>query len=142
MKILLASLAPLALVAACSPASVPAAPAREGAATARASSEPSVIVDVEEARRLVARGVTVLDVRTPAEFAAGHIPGAVNISHDELDRRAGEVGPPSTPVLLYCRSGRRSGIAARTLREKGFTELYDLKAYELWARAEAPVTAR
>lgn len=140
---LLTWVVPLASLAACSPAaSVQPATARESAAAASATSEPSVIVDVEEARRLVARGVKVLDVRTPAEFAAGHLPGALNIPYDELDRRAAEVGPASTPVLLYCRTGRRSGIAARTLRAKGFTELYDLKAYELWARAERPAAAQ
>ncbi len=93
------------------------------------------IVDAETARRLVAAGVKVVDVRTQAEFDAGHVPGALNIPFDEVDRRHGEIGPPSTPVLLYCRSGRRSGIATHSLRERGFTQIYDLKAYDLWVRS-------
>jgi rhodanese-related sulfurtransferase len=100
------------------------------------------VVDAESARKLVGAGIKVVDVRTPAEFAAGHVPGAVNIPYDELARRAGELGPPSTPVLLYCRSGRRSGIATDTLRKLGFGEIYDLRAYDLWRASERSAAAR
>jgi rhodanese-related sulfurtransferase len=100
------------------------------------------IVDAEGARKLVGAGVKVVDVRTPAEFAAGHVPGAVNIPYDELARRAGEIGAPSTPVLLYCRSGRRSAIATDTLRGLGFVEIYDLRAYDLWKASERSAAAR
>lgn len=95
------------------------------------------IVDGAAARELAADGVKVVDVRTPQEFAAGHVPGAVNIPYDQMATRAAELGPPSTPVLLYCRSGRRSGVAAQTLKEKGFTRLWDMQAYERWT-ASAP----
>jgi rhodanese-related sulfurtransferase len=94
------------------------------------------LVDGATARKLVEAGVKVVDVRTPAEFAKGHVPGAINIPHDEMARRHAEVGPPSTPVLLYCRSGRRSELAARALREKGFGTIYDLQAYDAWAASE------
>ncbi len=97
---------------------------------------PPGLVDGPTAHRLVKEGVKVVDVRTPAEFAAGHVPGAVNIPFDEMPRRFAEVGPPSTPVLLYCRSGRRSGIAARTLREKGFSQLYDMQDFGRWVASE------
>jgi rhodanese-related sulfurtransferase len=100
------------------------------------------VVDAEAARKLVRAGVKVVDVRTPAEFAAGHIPGAVNIPYDELARRAEEVGAPSAPVLLYCRTGRRSGIATETLRKLGFGEIYDLRAYDLWRASERSAAAR
>ena len=93
-------------------------------------------VDAAQARKLLDAGVKVLDVRTSEEFAEGHLPGAVNIPYDELPKRLAEVGPPSTPVLLYCASGRRSAVAARTLRSSGFQALYDLKSYERWAEAE------
>ncbi|HET6413967.1 MAG TPA: rhodanese-like domain-containing protein [Anaeromyxobacter sp.] len=97
--------------------------------------EPGV-VDAATARRLVAAGVKVVDVRTPAEFDKGHVPGAVNIPYDEMERRAGELGPPTTPLLLYCQSGRRSEIAIRTLKGKGFTRLYDLRAYRYWVESK------
>ncbi|HYD41850.1 MAG TPA: rhodanese-like domain-containing protein [Anaeromyxobacter sp.] len=93
---------------------------------------PPGLVDGAAARQLVADGVKVVDVRTPEEFASGHVPGAVNIPYDQMPARAGELGPPSTPVLVYCRSGRRSGVAAQTLREKGYTRLWDLQAYDRW----------
>jgi rhodanese-related sulfurtransferase len=50
--------------------------------------------------------------------------------------RHAEIGPPSTPVLLYCKSGRRTDIAARTLREKGFTQIYDMQSYDRWTASE------
>jgi phage shock protein E len=93
---------------------------------------PPGLVDAATARKLVAAGVKVVDVRTPAEFQAGHVPGAVNIPFDQMPRRSGELGPPSTPLVLYCRSGRRSGIAVGTLKQQGFTRLYDLQAYDRW----------
>jgi rhodanese-related sulfurtransferase len=98
---------------------------------------PPGVVDADTARRLIASGVAVVDVRTPEEFATGHVPGAINIPHDQLAERHGEIGPPATPVLLYCRSGRRSGIAAGTLAEKGFTAVWDMRTYQAWV-ASAP----
>jgi rhodanese-related sulfurtransferase len=113
-----------------------AGPARAAPSQKAPDRIPPGVVDGPAARQLVADGVKVVDVRTPAEFAAGHVPGAINIPFDEMAARAGELGGPSTPVLVYCRSGRRSGIAAQTLKEKGFTRLWDLQAYDRWVAAE------
>jgi phage shock protein E len=95
------------------------------------------VVDGVTARKLVASGIKVVDVRTPAEFDAGHVPGAINIPHDEMAKRYPEVGTPSTPVLLYCKSGHRTEIAARALREKGFSTLYDMQSYDKWVATES-----
>lgn len=100
------------------------------------------VVGGEAAHALVAAGITVVDVRTPAEFDRGHVPGAVNIPYDEMYRRYGELGPPSTPVLIYCKTGRRAGLATTTLREKGFTQIYDLQSYDNWVLADAAPAAR
>jgi len=116
-----------ALLGSCAPRPAPAA---------SAVSPPAAIVDGVAARQLAARGVAVIDVRTPAEFASGHVPGARNIPHDEIEKRLAEIGPADAPVLLYCRSGRRSAIAAQALREKGFTKLYDLRTYDAWLQGE------
>jgi phage shock protein E len=89
-------------------------------------------VDGATAKALVASGVKVVDVRTPEEFASGHVPGAVNIPYDQLPGRAAEIGPPSTSVVLYCRSGRRSGIAVEALQKVGYTKLYDLQTVTAW----------
>jgi hydroxyacylglutathione hydrolase len=63
-----------------------------------------------------------LDVRTPEEYAAGHVPGAVNIPHDQVADRLAEV-PKDKDVVLYCRSGRRSALAGEVLAGKGYTRL-------------------
>jgi len=85
--------------------------------------------------------VIVLDVRTAKEFAEGHIPGAVNISHDELEARLAELGPArDKEVVVYCRSGRRADLALGLLEKAGFERLYHLEGDFLgWADAKRPV---
>lgn len=85
--------------------------------------------------------LVVLDVRTPEEFAAGHVPGARNISHDELAARLDELtGARDKDVVLYCRSGRRSTLAEETLREAGFTRLRHLEGdFQAWQAEQQPV---
>lgn len=69
----------------------------------------------------------LLDVRSAEEFASGHIDGAVLLPHDEIAARIASVVPvKSTPVFVYCRSGRRSGIAVEAMKALGYTELVDL----------------
>ena len=65
-------------------------------------------------------GAVFVDVRTPAEHAAGSRPGSLNIPLDELERRAGELDRSKT-IVLCCASGARSGVAASILKRKGFT---------------------
>lgn len=114
------------------------APVTAGNAARPANGTPAAVVDVATARRLVAGGIQVVDVRTPEEFATGHVPGALNIPHDQMQKRHAEIGAPSTPVLLYCRSGRRSGLAGQTLRSVGFDRVYDFGPYDLWVQSEPP----
>ena len=65
----------------------------------------------------------IVDVRTPEEFADGHYPGAINIPHETILDGLSQLGVTQvTPVILYCRSGNRSGQAEQALQEKGFTE--------------------
>ncbi len=69
----------------------------------------------------------ILDVRSPQEYTEGHIPGAINIPHDQLGSRLAEIGShKDKDVVLYCRSGRRVGIAVNTLRAAGFSKLLHL----------------
>jgi rhodanese-related sulfurtransferase len=89
-------------------------------------------VEGSEARRLVDQGARLVDVRTPEEFAAGHLDGAVNIPVQELDGRMAELEPKGEPIVLYCRSGRRSRDAARMLMEAGYTDVHDLGAMSRW----------
>ena len=65
----------------------------------------------------------IVDVRTPEEFANGHYPGAINIPHETILEGLNQLGVTAdTSVILYCRSGNRSGQAEQVLQEKGFTE--------------------
>jgi phage shock protein E len=69
----------------------------------------------------------VLDVRTPEEFAAGHLPGAVNIPHDQLPNRIAEItNAKNKDVVVYCRTGRRAAIAEDTLAAHGFKRVMHL----------------
>jgi rhodanese-related sulfurtransferase len=81
-----------------------------------------------EARRLVADGAKLVDVRTPVEFSAGHVPGALNLPLGDLESRLGELGDRKAPLVLYCRSGARSGQAKRLLESKGFQRVHDVGA--------------
>ncbi|MCA9579294.1 MAG: rhodanese-like domain-containing protein [Sandaracinaceae bacterium] len=72
----------------------------------------------DRARQLVADGALLLDVRTPAEFAEGHVEGALNIPVQELGARMGEIRGRSN-VVVYCKSGGRSCAAAGMLEKAG-----------------------
>lgn len=89
------------------------------------------LVSGEEAKRLVAEGATLVDVRSPGEFASGHVEGARNIPVQEIDSRASEI-PKGKPVVLYCASGMRSGSAAAILRSKGRTDVHNLGGISRW----------
>lgn len=68
----------------------------------------------------------VIDVRSPEEYAEGHLQGAINIPHGEIGERLDEVGPSERDVIVYCASGVRSSWAASTLRDAGYTHVHDL----------------
>ena len=74
-----------------------------------------------------AKTTTIIDVRSPTEFAAGHIPKAINIPVDQL--ATGTHTPKSlnkqSPILLYCQSGRRSTQAHASLTKQGFSNVTD-----------------
>jgi len=85
-----------------------------------------------DARAIVAAGGRLVDVRSPGEFAGGHIAGAINIPVDQLPARIAEIGPPTTPVVLYCASGMRSARAAGVLKSSGFAKVADLGPMSRW----------
>ncbi len=80
------------------------------------------------AKEAMAAGATLIDVRTPGEFAEGHLAGAVNIPVDALQTRLNEVGAKDKPVVVYCRSGKRSARAKGLLKEAGYLKVFDLRA--------------
>lgn len=93
-------------------------------------------VDVSQAKELLKTDITLLDVRTAQEVAAGKIEGAINIDFysptfkedvNKLDK--------TKPILVYCKSGGRSSSAAGILNENGFTTIYNLLGgYSSWSR--------
>ncbi len=92
------------------------------------SSTSETDLDVDAfAERVSAEGMTVLDVRTPAEFAEGHLAEAVNIdlSAPDFAARIAELDP-AAPYAVYCRSGSRSAEALRLMQEAGFDDVAHL----------------
>jgi len=87
----------------------------------------------EDARKLIAEGARLVDVRSADEFAGGHLPGAVNLPLAALRADPGQL-PAATPIIVYCRSGARSALAARALRAAGRREVHDLGAMANWQR--------
>ncbi|HFB65381.1 MAG TPA: rhodanese-like domain-containing protein [Aeromonadales bacterium] len=86
----------------------------------------------------------ILDVRTPEEYAEGHVPGAINISHDVIDKKINELiklnGGKNATIAVYCRSGHRAGIALKELQKQGFQDLYHLEGdMNGWYKAKKPV---
>lgn len=86
--------------------------------------------------------LVVLDVRTPEEFAEGHLADAVNIDFyagDFADQLAAL--DPETPYVLYCRSGNRSGTTAEMMEELGFADVTEVDGGILaWEQAGLPIT--
>lgn len=81
----------------------------------------------------------LIDVRTPQEFAAGHIAGAINIPVDDLNQRLSEI-PTDETIVVYCRSGNRSGTATDILNNAGFNPVYDIDGGTIaWASANLPL---
>lgn len=81
-------------------------------------------------KKLVENGALVVDVRTDDEFSSGHIDGALHIPYEDIEQIADHEGvSKDTTLVLYCRSGRRSGIAKDTLDAAGYTNVYNAGGY-------------
>ena len=94
-----------------------------------------VNITAEEAKRIMdsEEGYVILDVRTQEEYDQGHIPGAIVISHEEIAKKAEEVLTDKEQlILVYCRSGRRSKIAAEALVELGYTNIKEFGGIIDW----------
>jgi rhodanese-related sulfurtransferase len=135
--ILVSVLLSVALLAASCSAATPAAspdasPVQTSAAVAKAS---PVNITAAEAQNLLDTDPTaqLVDVRTPEEYASGHIPGATLLPVSEITDRKDEL--PSdleTPIIVYCRSGARSAQAAQELVSLGYANVYDLGGIVNW----------
>ena len=92
-------------------------------------------ITAEEAKQIMdsEEGYIILDVRTQEEYDQGHIPGAIVISHEEIAEKAEKVLTDKDQlILVYCRSGRRSKIAAEALVELGYTNIKEFGGIIDW----------
>jgi rhodanese-related sulfurtransferase len=86
-------------------------------------------IKADELDKLLKNNIALIDVRTAGEFAEGYIPGAKNAdwyASDFMQKVATLKLDKTKPVYLYCRSGFRSGEAAKLLMQKGYTQVYSL----------------
>ncbi len=109
------------------------------------------VAPAEAAAWLAGEGVLV-DVREPGEYAAGHLPGAVNLPRGVLEFQihahpamacttSDALARPARPLLLYCLSGGRSALAADSLRQLGFADVRSLAGgLDAWRNAGLPIT--
>ncbi len=97
-----------------------------------------------EAQTLIDAGeALVIDVRDPAEVAAsGKVAGAINVPRGMLEFRASPGTPyfdahfnPTKSLILYCASGGRSALAAKTLKDMGYEKVFNLGAFKDWKEA-------
>jgi rhodanese-related sulfurtransferase len=135
----------IALGALAGPAAMAADPAPATSASGKATAAPAATVQPMSQETLLQHQAQhpdhlfLLDVRTPQEYAEGHIAGAVNVPYDQLATRLAEV-PKDKDVVLYCRSGRRAGIAAEVLAANGYKRLSHLEGDMIaWTEKGRPV---
>ncbi len=93
-------------------------------------------IEPEQAQQFLKQGATVIDVRTPQEFAQQRVAGALNVPLESLADNLDQL--PSGTLLLHCKSGMRSNMAAGLLRKKGYQEVYNLGGFD---RAKSIVEA-
>lgn len=96
--------------------------------TAAAAPAPAATLSAEEfAAALKLPDTVLLDVRTPEEYASGHLPNSLNIDVNSADFSAQiSALDPAKTYALYCRSGNRSGVAMEAMQNIGFTDVYHL----------------
>jgi rhodanese-related sulfurtransferase len=95
-------------------------------------------VSREEAQKLIDEGAQLVDVRAEHEWGMGRIAGAKHLPLSELSERAGEIDK-ERPVVLYCRGGNRSTMAAEALAAEGYDAVKLSEGIVGWAEADLPL---
>ena len=85
-------------------------------------------------------GALILDVRRPDEYGTSHVPGAINVPHDQVEARIAELGEDrDRTIVVYCESGRRAGMAGDVLLAAGFSDVRHLEGdMSGWREAGRP----
>ena len=82
-----------------------------------------------ESKMSMENNAVLLDVRTPAEYQKGYLPGAINLPQADVDTKVATVVPSKdTPVYVYCRGGREATMATEKLLKQGYTDVHNLGA--------------
>jgi phage shock protein E len=105
-----------------------------------ASATPKLSIE-EFAAKAAEPKIILLDVRTPGEFAAGHLANAINIDFQSgyFEEEVAKLDK-SASYAIYCRSGNRSGQAVKVMADLGFTDMYDMDGGVIdWAGAGKPL---
>jgi phage shock protein E len=92
----------------------------------------NLMITREDAHRAVAAGGKLIDVRTAGEFAGGAAPGAVNVPVQVIAAEIHNHAEPEDTVVLYCKSGMRSDLAAKILRGLGYSKAFNLGTLGDW----------
>lgn len=99
-------------------------------------------VGTADAQALMTRR-TIIDVREYDEFAAGHLPGAINIPRGVLEFKIGTVGEcadKAKPYLIYCRTSGRAALSTVQLQKLGYSDVISMAGgFEAWAKEDRPV---
>ena len=93
-------------------------------------------------KKFVPNSLTLIDVRMPQELSGGTIPGSEHIPLDNiLDTVPKSIPDPQAPVVVYCKSGMRGGMAQGALRKLGYTNVSNIVGgFDAWQKAGLPVT--
>lgn len=103
--------------------------------TSTASSYEPTVISAETGQFMMENNseIILIDVRTPAEFAAEHIPGAINLNVETISTTAlTQIPSKSSIYILYCNTGNRSGQAATILTDMGYAFIYDMGGIINW----------
>lgn len=93
-------------------------------------------ISPKKALELQESGASIVDVRQPAEYSAGHIKGAVNVPLNNISKITNRINK-DTDVIVYCLSGARSGSAVRQLKSMGYNKVHDLGSIGRWPYSKA-----
>ena len=108
-----------------------------GACSQGESDAPEMSAGELSARMASEARPVILDVRTPKEYAAGHLPGAINVPHKTLPGRLAEIlAFRDREVVLYCERGKRSVMATAVTREAGFSSVWHLQGHMVGWRGQ------
>ncbi len=96
--------------------------------TAKATTQKEVEASPYLLERVASNDWLLIDVRSPEEYADGHIPGAINMPHENINSYLSELEQhKNKPIIIYCRSGRRAKLAMKVLQEHDFTDVMHLE---------------